>query len=333
MENNQDRHSDYDLVQMQSLPLEQKILMTKRRIQQWYDYWDGNVYVAFSGGKDSTVLLRIVRELYPEVPAVFCDTGLEYPEIKEFVGTKENITIVRPKLSFRQVIKQYGYPVVSKKIARGIRDVRRNKNGGKNDNIANLRLTGYTSDGRYAPSYKLPNKWLKLIDAPFLVSEQCCQIMKKDPMKHYAKQSGRVPITAIMADESDMRLKTWKKFGCNMYDAKQPISNPMSFWTEQNVLEYIKKYNVHIASVYGEVIEHDGSMKTTGVKRTGCMFCMFGAHLEKSPNRFEIMKTTHPNLYEYCMKPFEDGGLGLKSVCQYCNIKTGDDRLKEQNDE
>ena len=71
-----------DLLQRQSLPLEAKIRMTEIRIRDWYDYWDGNVYVSFSGGKDSTVLLHIVRSMYPEVPAVFSDTGLEFPEIR-----------------------------------------------------------------------------------------------------------------------------------------------------------------------------------------------------------------------------------------------------------
>lgn len=75
----------YELRQKQSLPLESKIEMSLRRIKEWYSENQGAVYVAFSGGKDSTVLLHLVRSLYPEVPAVFVDTGLEYPEIREFV--------------------------------------------------------------------------------------------------------------------------------------------------------------------------------------------------------------------------------------------------------
>lgn len=56
----------WQLKQRQSLPLEAKVQLTKIRIRSWYDYWKGNVYVAFSGGKDSTVLLDIVRSMYPE---------------------------------------------------------------------------------------------------------------------------------------------------------------------------------------------------------------------------------------------------------------------------
>ena len=83
----------YELKQKQSLPLEVKIRMTKLRIQVWYEHWDGQVYVSFSGGKDSTVLLHIVRGMYPDVKAVFFDTGLEYPEIREFVKTIDTTPI------------------------------------------------------------------------------------------------------------------------------------------------------------------------------------------------------------------------------------------------
>jgi len=79
------------LKQRQGLPLEAKIIFSQKRIREWHDHWLGQTYIAFSGGKDSTVLLDLVRELYPETPAVFCDTGLEYPEIKDFVKTIPNV--------------------------------------------------------------------------------------------------------------------------------------------------------------------------------------------------------------------------------------------------
>lgn len=119
-------HTKGDLQQMQSLPLSAKILMTKRRIREWYDYWDGQVYVSFSGGKDSTVLLHIARELYPDIEAVFVNTGLEYPEIQSFVKTFDNVTILRPKMRFDEVIKTYGYPMISKETSQDIYDARKN---------------------------------------------------------------------------------------------------------------------------------------------------------------------------------------------------------------
>ena len=107
-----------DLKQLQALPLHLKVSLTKSRIRQWVgEFGTDGVYVSFSGGKDSTVLLHLVRELYPEVPAVFCDTGLEYPEIREFVKTFDNVVWLKPKMTFRKVIEKYGYPFISKEVS------------------------------------------------------------------------------------------------------------------------------------------------------------------------------------------------------------------------
>jgi len=106
-----------DLKELTSLPLAKKIEISKDYIAEWYNHFDGNVYVSFSGGKDSTVLLDLVRSVYPEVEGVFSDTGLEYPEIRQFVKKFDNITTVRPKKSFKWVIENCGYPVVSKQVA------------------------------------------------------------------------------------------------------------------------------------------------------------------------------------------------------------------------
>lgn len=107
-----------DLQMLQALPLDLKIPMTKARIRQWVnEFGEEGVYVSFSGGKDSTVLLHLIREMYPRVPAVFCDTGLEYPEIRDFVKTFDNVTWLRPEMNFRQVIEKYGYPFISKEVS------------------------------------------------------------------------------------------------------------------------------------------------------------------------------------------------------------------------
>ena len=107
---------------LQNYPLEMKIERTKRRIQEWVDYYgEDGVYVSFSGGKDSTVLLDIVRSMYPDVGAVFSNTGLEYPEIVDFVKTFDNVTIIKPEKTFKKVIEEKGYPVVSKSVAQCVR--------------------------------------------------------------------------------------------------------------------------------------------------------------------------------------------------------------------
>lgn len=159
-----------------------------------------------------------------------------------------------------------------------------------------------------------------LINAPFKISDACCHKMKVEPAKKYQKQTGKHPILATMTDESLNRKKKWLKEGCNAFDSKECTSQPMSFWTEQDVLMYLKEFKVEYASVYGDIVEEKGKLKTTGCKRTGCIFCCFGVQNEKEPNRFQMLKQTHPQIYDYCMRKWENGGLELNKVLDYINV-------------
>lgn len=408
------KHVISDLYQMQSLSLRAKIGMTKRRINEWVDmYGEDGVYGSFSGGKDSTVLLDIARQLYPNIKAVFVDTGLEYPEIRLFVKTVSNVDWIRPKLTFRQVIEKYGYPFISKEVSECVYGAKKflrgggysqfyrkltgcgeyaknNSGGGQTTSIENLGdwesipvrvkiLFGAMTKGNIPNGERSKyscERYKFFIDCPYEISSECCKVMKKAPAHSYAKSTGRKPMTAQMATESRLRTQQWLKNGCNGFDMKSPISNPMSFWTEQDVLTYIRLYGDDmvrrreeqsdeymrygdryvsrktgatmqsaeigrpICSVYGEIVTEDeehGQMtladvtdlgifdfgrpllKTTGCERTGCMFCGYGCHLEKSPGRFERMKITHPKQYEYIMKPWDDGGLGFKEIIDWIN--------------
>jgi 3'-phosphoadenosine 5'-phosphosulfate sulfotransferase (PAPS reductase)/FAD synthetase len=362
------KHMPYDLAQMQSLPLRAKITMTQQRIRQWYEHWEGQVYVGWSGGKDSTVLKHIVDGMYSDVPAVFVNTGLEYPEIQSFVREikagkydcfNSDVEILRPEMRFDEVLKKYGFPVISKEVSQIIREAKIGLS--RNDGSYKYRIQRITGTGNYAPQDGKKSRYdvshyQFMLDAPFDVSEQCCKVMKKTPSRKYARETGRKPILGTMASESQLRNQKWLKYGCNAFDAKgdNQSSNPLSFWTEQDILHYIKKYNVPYCSVYGDIVidekvdgenilegqinlidyldcyEEEDKLKTTGCNRTGCIFCMFGCHLEKEPNRFQSLKETHPRQYEYCINGGEyneEGkwqpskeGLGLAKVLEYIGV-------------
>ena len=303
-------HTRERLRELQALPLERKIGFTAARITEWYHHYEGKVDVSFSGGKDSTVLLHIARTLFPDIKAMFVDTGLEYPEIKEFVKTYDNIDIIRPKMSFKAVIDKYGYPVIGKEVAECIYEAR--KSDGKTYSFRLKKLYGDLKDKDGKPSRWNFSKYRYLMDAPFAISHKCCSVMKKRPSEDYHKKTGLFPIIATMTSESMLRESTWLRQGCNAFGAKQPKSAPMSFWTEQDVLQYIKLHNLPIASVYGDIVENGGKLETTGCHRTGCVFCLFGIKSDKNPNRIQRLAITHPKLWNYCIYK-----LGLKEVMEF----------------
>lgn len=282
----------------QELPLSKKIKLAQERIAEWYEAWDGEVYISFSGGKDSTVLLDLVRSVYPDVPAVFADTGLEYPEIRQFVKGIENVVWLRPKLPFHKVIEKYGYPVISKEVAKQLSEARNTKS----EKLRHKRLHG--EDNKFK-SGKIPEKWKFLLEADFKISDKCCHYLKKEPFYQYEKQTGRKGYIGIMASDSLYRLQHFKRTGCNAFDTKRPMSKPMAYFSTSDVWEYIKKYSLAYSPVYD-----------MGYGYTGCMFCCFGVQREQEPNKFQTMKQTHPKQWEYCINK-----LGIGRVLDYIGIK------------
>ena len=352
---------------MQAAPLEVKIVMSQRRIMEWVDtFGEDGVSISFSGGLNSTVLLDIARKLYPGLKAMFVDIPTQYPELKQFVQTFENVDIIKPKMNFFQVCTQYGLPLVSKEVSESVCDARkylkqisegktenlknayamadmlnisRRKGNKENPDYQNLK-NGIIPVGGRVHKYGLPFKLLKLLgqvphtengiitdeysrsydksryafflDAPFEISDMCCKVMKKRPAHEYQKRTGRNPMTAQMAEESMLRTNRWIRSGCNMFDAKWPLSNPMSFWTEQDMLRYVKENNLPICSVYGKVVSESEEMgqtclpgidmpkeklRCTGCRRTGCVCCAYGAHMP-GDTRFVDLKKTHPQMYK-----------------------------------
>lgn len=297
-----------DIKRLKSWPLHVKIEHSKRVIREFYDQMNGLISVSFSGGMDSTALLHLVRSIYPDTPAIFYDTGLEYPEIREFVKMHDNVEFIHPtdrygkRITFKQVLEKYGYPVIGKEVSDKINEIRRSNPS------AEKYFDG--SNGRYDYS-----KFAYLIDAPFKISGKCCSALKKNPAAKEFRRTGRGQIIGSRIDESQRRETTFLLDGENRLTSKVPKSNPLSIWTHQDVKEYIRINNIPYCELYDK-----------GFDRTGCMFCMFGAHLEKTPNRFQRMRFQHPKQYEYCMRPTEEGGLGLSEVLRFIGVPTGEEQ-------
>lgn len=301
------------LKERQKLPLKDKIRESEERIIEWHNAFDGNVGISFSGGVDSTVLTWLARRLYPNIEAVFCNTGLEYPELYQFVKNTPNVHIIKPKMPFGQVLKTYGYPLISKKVARGL-SILRNPTS-KNQNIYRLYSQGINRFGEPVNGFQVPERWKQtFLKAPFELSDKCCEVMKKEPMRRYTRETGNVQFIGTMASDSKQRQRSWLQHGCNAYDLKNPHSTPLSFWTKQDVLQCLKMFNIPYANVYGDIKQNreTGKLYFTGVQSTGCVFCGFGLHMETQPNRFQRLYYSHPKLWKYCMDT-----LGLRKIMQY----------------
>src|SRR5574343_689831 len=257
------------LRQKQSLQLNEKIILSKHRIKEFKNKLN-NIFVSFSGGADSLVLLHLTRSLYPDTPAVFSDTGLEFPEVREFVKTIPNVITIRPKMSFKQVIEQDGYPVISKEIAQIIAYLRRG-------------TPGKTREKR---RIQLPQSHHYLLTAPFKISHLCCKHLKKDPFAIYIKETNSYPLIGTRAEESRLRETAYLKHGCHNFNKNQ--STPLSFWTHKDIWAFMYLHHIPYCELYDQ-----------GWERTGCVFCLFGPD---AVERFEKIKYTHPKLYKYCIE-------------------------------
>ena len=281
------------LASLREMNLDSKIIQTKFLIRQAVtEFGLDKVYVSYSGGKDSTVLSHLAKSLYPDILHIFANTTNEYPETlqhikweKECNGT--NLISVLPKdvhgevWDFRKVVDRYGYPMFSKRVSNAIRTYQH----------ALSDTTRQHSLDYIDRNFK---KYSKYKELP--ISDKCCDRLKKDPLRRKARELGmRCAILGILASESYQREKDWLEYGCNVFhERKDNQSRPLSFWTDDDILEYIDRFHLRIPALYD-----------MGYTRNGCMYCGFGVHLEPDGcNRYQRLKQTHPAQYNYFIKNF-----------------------------
>lgn len=300
----------WQLEQRLSLPLEAKIKMSLKRITDFYNAFEGNVYVAIDG-KDSNVMLHLVRSIYPDVKAMHVLTGVGFPENTDQLGKLDNIEFTRPKTTFFKILKEGFIPFPTKQQAHFIHQAQR----GKSEKHTKRLMTGYMADGTKT-QFCISKKWRWLVKSKFQCSDKCCNELKKKPIKKFEKETGLKPFIGTMVEESNQRKFKYLKDGCNVFEGTFVRSTPLAFWTENDILEYTAKYELELSKAYGKIIKNkDGKYEVTGYKRTGCAACPFGVHLEKEPNRFQIMEKTHPKLHYFYMNKTI-----LGELMETCNI-------------
>ena len=291
-----------DLRRLQKKPFAWKVDHAKDVIREFYERENGMVYVSFSGGKDSLVVLNLVRSMYAEVPAVFGNTGIEFPEQVKFVRTFANVTEVYPVKHFPKILKEDGIVYPSKEVAMYVKDAR---NGVK---YAVNAFEGKDTEGnenRYKARFK---KYAYLLDCGVKISPDCCELMKEKPMRDYERRENKSPIIGTRAEESFRRAVGWMKSGCNSFSNGRHKSTPLSLWLESDVMRYIDKNGITLSAMYSE----------GGMRRTGCMFCPVPiAHGDYK--NIEYAREHHPKMYKTIMEKF-----GLLEMMKKVSIECAD---------
>ena len=319
-----------ELKQRLAWPLDMKLEYFCKKVSEFVIHCRGNCYSGFSAGKDSQTGTDIIDKIwdgtfkhitpnwerlvkYPKPDRVFSNTGLEYPEIVTHAKL-HNAEIIKPKMGFTRVIAEIGVAIISKEVSQKIREIRTTKS----DKLRNKRLYGDAKGNG-----KIPEKWKPYIDAPFLISDQCCTKLKKDPFKDYEKRTGKKPIVFTTVGESRLRDSSYYTTGCNTLDEGKEKCRPYSIFTDEDTWEYHNRFGLKFASVYYErdieVQQLDGSLKMEhlpAVERTGCTFCMFGIHLDKGSNRMQNMAISHPKFHDIIINK-----CGLGKVLDYMKIE------------
>lgn len=326
---------------MQALPYEVKVRRAELRAREYIDKLDEmglNAHVSV-GGLDSIVLLMFLRKIGIDVPAISV-SALEDRSIQKIHRDLGVISIMpgKPKV---QILQEYGFPVISKKIAGRIDTLQHPTE--KNKTVRHAIITGECgAQGHYAKNsrMKLPQKWLELFAgyendnegvnyqiAPFLVSNKCCLYMKEKPCDRWAKEHKSRPFLGLMASEGGQREEALTEHGCNYFGKGVIRSAPFAPFLRQDLLQLALDLNAPVPEIYGEIARKmDGTLYTTGAQRTGCSMCGFGVHMEKRPHRFDQLRVRNPKEWEFwmyrcCTDPETGEKFGWGRVLDYIGVE------------
>lgn len=304
----------------QNLPYEAKVQHAKNRALEFYERMDGQAFVSV-GGLDSITLLLFLRSIGINVPAV----SVSSLEDKSIQRIHKQLGVIRLKPTLRDdgkpwrkvdIIREFGYPVLSKEIAGKIATLQHPTH--KNATVRHAIITGETGEyGGYRKNtrMRMSQKWLELFGgpeneaegtnyktAPFLVSDKCCYYLKERPCADYAKETGRKPYVGLMASEGGRRQKALMLNGCNYYGKTTARSAPFAIFGRQDILRLALDLDVPVPEIYGEIVrDPDGTLRTTGAQRTGCSMCGFGVQLERRPHRFDQLYARNPEEWDFWM--------------------------------
>jgi len=279
--------------------LDYKISLAQNIIIEEYMRTNGNIFISFSGGKDSTVLMHIAKRLFPDLKVVFSDTTNEMSEIKKYIKQFPDVITVKPRMPFKKVVKVHGFPLVSKEISQKANEL-------KHSNGKRTLFLRYYGDKK--GNSILPQKWRFLSEQKFDVTNKCCTILKKEPLEKWAKKNGNPkPLIALMSDESKLRQQL-ALYGNE--NGKKVYPFLRTGWTEKDIWAYAKKYNIRFAECYYDRIVNGVLIKA--LDRSGCEYCNFGVHLDKN-DRFERSRALAPKRYENMMK-LENNGITFKEA-------------------
>jgi len=309
-----------EFAQKQSLPYAAKVIHAEIRAREFYDKMIGegkNCHVSV-GGLDSITLLLFLRSIGIDIPAISV-SSLEDKSIQR-VHRQLGVEVLNPYKSKVQVLKELGYPILSKEKAGKI-ELLQNPSP-KNATVRHAIMTGDTGkQGGYRKGtrMRLPQKWLNLFagmenekygtnyaQAPFRVSNRCCYYMKEKPCGDWARKQNSVPYLGLMASEGGQREKALIVHGCNYYGKTTTRSCPFAIFTRQDLLRLALELRVPVPNVYGTIeTDENGNLRTTRAQRTGCSMCGFGIHFEKRPHRFDRLREDNPKEWAFWM--YEQG--------------------------